>query len=197
MATAQVRVPEARIPEWMGFDGLVQLISVDGQRTVGCPYWELVADVDAAQLREPLPRHGGGAPSSTPRPWHCSDRASWRCGPRSSGRRPPRSGRPGRCVPTTSSSRATASTAWPTAGASIRCMMLRLWRGAGLSGLGPRHLRHRHAGHRRRFAAPARHRLRAGDHPRRRHLCGARPTSGTAPRARVTWPRPSASPPAT
>jgi 2-oxoisovalerate dehydrogenase E1 component alpha subunit len=50
MATA-VRVPEARIPEWIGFDGLVQLISVDGQRTVGCPYWDLVADVDAAALR--------------------------------------------------------------------------------------------------------------------------------------------------
>ena len=32
--------------------GPVQLISVDGQRTVGCPYWELVADVDADQLRD-------------------------------------------------------------------------------------------------------------------------------------------------
>src|SRR5271170_4004567 len=52
MTTAQVPVPEARIPEWTGFDGLVQLISVDGQRTVGCPYWELGADVDAAQLRD-------------------------------------------------------------------------------------------------------------------------------------------------
>ncbi len=52
MTTAPVRVPETRIPEWTGFDGLVQLISVDGQRTVGCPYWELVADVDAAQLRD-------------------------------------------------------------------------------------------------------------------------------------------------
>ncbi len=52
MTTAQVRVPEARISEWMGYDGLVQLISVDGQRTVGCPYWELVTDVDAAQLRD-------------------------------------------------------------------------------------------------------------------------------------------------
>ncbi len=51
MATSQVRVPEADNPELMGFDGLVQLISVDGQRTVGCPYWELVADVDAAQMR--------------------------------------------------------------------------------------------------------------------------------------------------
>src|ERR1700728_447220 len=51
MATAQVSVPEDRIPEWMGFDGLIQLISVDGQRTVGCPYWDLVADADAAQLR--------------------------------------------------------------------------------------------------------------------------------------------------
>ncbi|HEX4433543.1 MAG TPA: pyruvate dehydrogenase (acetyl-transferring) E1 component subunit alpha [Acidimicrobiales bacterium] len=51
MTTAQVQVPEPRIPEWTGFDGLVQLISVDGQRTVGCPYWELVADVDAEGLR--------------------------------------------------------------------------------------------------------------------------------------------------
>ena len=52
MTTAQVRVPEDGIPEWTGFDGLIQLISVDGQRTVGCPYWDLVADVDAAQLRD-------------------------------------------------------------------------------------------------------------------------------------------------
>ena len=52
MATAQVRVPEQSLTEWSGFDGLVQLISVDGQRTVGCPYWDLVADVDAAQLRD-------------------------------------------------------------------------------------------------------------------------------------------------
>jgi 2-oxoisovalerate dehydrogenase E1 component alpha subunit len=52
VSTAPVRVPETRIPEWTGFDGLVQLISVDGQRTVGCPYWELVADVDGDRLRE-------------------------------------------------------------------------------------------------------------------------------------------------
>ncbi len=52
MATAQIRVPEARTPEWTGFDGLVQLISVDGQRTVGCPFWEFVADVGARQLRD-------------------------------------------------------------------------------------------------------------------------------------------------
>ncbi len=51
MATAQVLVPDG-MPEWTGFDGLIQLISVDGQRTVGCPYWDLVADVDAAQLRD-------------------------------------------------------------------------------------------------------------------------------------------------
>ena len=50
-----VRVPEARIPEWIGYDGLVQLISVDGQRTVGCPYKDLVADVDAALLRRLSP----------------------------------------------------------------------------------------------------------------------------------------------
>ena len=52
MATAQVRVPEESLTGWSGFDGLVQLISVDGQRTLGCPYWDLVADVDAAQLRD-------------------------------------------------------------------------------------------------------------------------------------------------
>jgi len=52
VSIAPERFPETRIPEWTGFDGLVQLISVDGQRTVGCPYWELVADVDGAQLRQ-------------------------------------------------------------------------------------------------------------------------------------------------
>jgi 2-oxoisovalerate dehydrogenase E1 component alpha subunit len=52
MSTAQVWVPEDGILERTGFDGLIQLISVDGQRTVGCPYWDLVADVDAAQLRD-------------------------------------------------------------------------------------------------------------------------------------------------
>jgi 2-oxoisovalerate dehydrogenase E1 component subunit alpha len=51
VATAQVRVPAWGSSGWHGFDGLVQLISVDGQRTVGCPYWELVADVDAECLR--------------------------------------------------------------------------------------------------------------------------------------------------
>src|SRR5580698_5120931 len=52
MSTAQVRIPEQSLTECSGFDGLVQLISVDGQRTLGCPYWDLVADVDAAQLRD-------------------------------------------------------------------------------------------------------------------------------------------------
>jgi pyruvate dehydrogenase E1 component alpha subunit len=52
MALAQVRVPAERMSEWVAFDGLVQLISVDGQRTVGCPYWDLVADVRAEQLRD-------------------------------------------------------------------------------------------------------------------------------------------------
>jgi 2-oxoisovalerate dehydrogenase E1 component subunit alpha len=51
MATAQVRVHDEGIPAWSGFEGLVQLISLDGQRTVGCPYWELVANVDGTQLR--------------------------------------------------------------------------------------------------------------------------------------------------
>ena len=52
MALAKVRVPTERLSEWVAFDGLAQLISVDGQRTVGCPYWDLVADVGAEQLRD-------------------------------------------------------------------------------------------------------------------------------------------------
>jgi 2-oxoisovalerate dehydrogenase E1 component alpha subunit len=52
MTTAQLPNREAGILEWEGFDGLVQLISLDGQRTLGCPYWELVGDVAAGQLRE-------------------------------------------------------------------------------------------------------------------------------------------------
>ena len=51
MATAEVQVPPGRIPEWIPFDGLVQLISVDGQRTVGCPYRDLVADVGPEELK--------------------------------------------------------------------------------------------------------------------------------------------------
>ena len=46
-----VRERGAGIPEWIAYDGLVQLISVDGQRTVGCPYRDVVSDVDAAMLR--------------------------------------------------------------------------------------------------------------------------------------------------
>ena len=52
MAIAEARVPENEIPGGTGFDGLVQLISMDGQRTVGCPYRELVADVGADELRD-------------------------------------------------------------------------------------------------------------------------------------------------
>jgi 2-oxoisovalerate dehydrogenase E1 component alpha subunit len=52
VAIAQVRVPTESLAEFAHFDGLVQLISVDGQRTVGCPYWDLVGDVDAARLRD-------------------------------------------------------------------------------------------------------------------------------------------------
>jgi pyruvate dehydrogenase E1 component alpha subunit len=52
MAIAQLKVPAERLSAWTGYDGLVQLISVDGQRTVGCPHWDLVADVDALQLRD-------------------------------------------------------------------------------------------------------------------------------------------------
>jgi pyruvate dehydrogenase E1 component alpha subunit len=52
MAIAELKVPAERLIAWAGYDGLVQLISVDGQRTVGCPHWDLVADVDALQLRD-------------------------------------------------------------------------------------------------------------------------------------------------
>ena len=51
MATVEIEVQPERIPEWIRFDGLVQLISVDGQRTVGCPYRELVADVGPEELK--------------------------------------------------------------------------------------------------------------------------------------------------
>jgi pyruvate dehydrogenase E1 component alpha subunit len=51
VVSAQIRVPEGRISECTAFEGLVQLISPNGQRTVGCPFWDLVGDVDAAQLR--------------------------------------------------------------------------------------------------------------------------------------------------
>jgi 2-oxoisovalerate dehydrogenase E1 component alpha subunit len=51
MAIAEVQVPQDRIPEWIRYDGLVQLISVDGQRTVGCPYRDLVADVGPEELK--------------------------------------------------------------------------------------------------------------------------------------------------
>ena len=50
--------------------------------------------------------------------------------------------------------------------------MLRLWRGAGLSGWDPAAARHRHSRHRRRLPAAARHRLRARDHARRGQLRG-------------------------
>jgi pyruvate dehydrogenase E1 component alpha subunit len=52
MAIAQLGVPTERLTAWADYEGLVQLISVDGQRTVGCPFWDLVADVDALQLRD-------------------------------------------------------------------------------------------------------------------------------------------------
>jgi 2-oxoisovalerate dehydrogenase E1 component subunit alpha len=52
VATVEVWVPEPTGSEWEDFDSPVQLVSVDGQRTVGCPYWEFVADVGAARLRD-------------------------------------------------------------------------------------------------------------------------------------------------
>ncbi len=52
MAIAQSRVRTDKLAELTQFAGLVQLISVDGQRTVGCPYWDLVADVGADELRD-------------------------------------------------------------------------------------------------------------------------------------------------
>ena len=137
MATAQVRVPEERITEWIGVRrprpadlgrratdaGLPLLGSGGGRRrrrscVTSTPTWRSCA-------------------GSMPRRWRCSARASWRCGPPCWGRRPPRSGRPVRCGPTTSSSRATGSTASPTAAAWTRSTMLRLWRGTGLSGWDP------------------------------------------------------------
>ena len=171
VTTAQVRVPEARIPEWMAFDGLVQLISVDGQRTVGCPYWELVSDVDAAQLRDlyrdmavvrridaeavALQRQGElGAVGPAPR---AGGRAG-RVGPGAAPRRLrlselPRARR--RVLPRVD----------PVA-------MLRLWRGTGLSGWEPAAFGIATPGHRGRRAGAARHRLRLGHHARRRHVGG-------------------------
>ena len=196
MAIAQVRVPEGRIPEWMGFDGLVQLISVDGQRTVGCPYWELVADVGAEQLRDlytdmavvrridaeamALQRQGElGAVGPAARP----------------------GGGPGRLGPCAAAGRLRVPELprarrrlLPRRGPRVDAAALARH---GALGLGPRRLRHRHAGHHRRLAGAPRHRLRARASSSTALRRPPWPTSGTAPRARVTSPRPSASPPAT
>ena len=119
MATAQVRVPETRIPEWTAFDGLVQLISVDGQRTVGCPYWDLVADVDADDLRHlyrdmVVVRRIDAEAMALQRQ---GELALWAP---LLGQEAAQVGRPAPCAPTTSSSPVTGSTASPTAWASTR-----------------------------------------------------------------------------
>ena len=119
MATTQVPVLEDRIPEWMAFDGLVQLISVDGQRTLGCPYWDLVADVDAAQLRElyrdmVVVRRIDAEAMALQRQ---GELALWAP---LLGQEAAQVGSARALRPTTSSSRATASTGWPTAAASTR-----------------------------------------------------------------------------
>ena len=136
MTIAQVRVPEGKIPQWMGFDGLVQLISVDGQRTVGCPYWELVADVGAEQLRDLY------TDMSVVRRIDAEAMALQRQGELglwapSSVRRRRRSARPGRCVRTISSSRATAEHGVVYCRGVDPVAMLRLWRGTALSGWDP------------------------------------------------------------
>ena len=150
MATAQVRVPEARIPEWMGFDGLVQLISVDGQRTVGCPYWELVADVGCRRSCATSTATWRSSAASMPRPWRCSGRASsalWAplLGQEAAQVGSARALRPDDFVFPSYREHGVAYCRGvdPVA-------MLRLWRGAGLSGWDPAALRHRHARHRRR-----------------------------------------------
>ena len=169
VTTAQVRVPEARIPEWMGFDGLVQLISVDGQRTVGCPYWELVADVDAAQLRD-LYRD-----MAVVRRIDAEAMALQRQGELGAvGPAPRAGGGPGRIGPGPASGRLRL----PELPRARRGLLPGRRPGgdaAALAGrravrLGPRRLRHRHAGHRRRVTGAPRHRLRARHHARRRHL---------------------------
>ena len=162
MAIAQLGFRPRSSPSWTGFDGLVQLISVDGQRTVGCPYWDLVADVDAAPAARPLPRHGdrpparcrgdGAAAPGRARPVGAAARAgggAGRLGPRSAARRLRRS-------------RATASTASPTAAASTRSTCCACGGAPACSGWDPAELRHRHPGHHRGLPGPARHRLRAG-----------------------------------
>ena len=169
MTTAQVQVPEARIPEWMGFDGLVQLISVDGQRTVGCPYWELVADVDAAQLRDlyrdmAVVRRIDAEAMALQRQ---GELALWAplLGQEAAQVGSARALRPDDFV-------------FPSyrEHGVVYCRgvdpvaMLRLWRGAGLSGWDPATLRHRHTRHRRRVTGAPCHRLRARDHARRRHV---------------------------
>ena len=197
MAIAQLKVPAERLTAWAGYDGLVQLISVDGQRTVGCPVLGPRRRRRCAPAARPLSRHG--------------DRPPHRCrgdGPPAPGRARPlgaaarAGGRAGRLGPRAAARRlrrspATASTASPTAAASTPCDMLRMWRGSGLSGWDPAALQHRHPGHHRGLPGAARHRLRARHHARRRRRAPSSPTSATAPRARATWPRPSASPPAT
>ena len=196
MATAQVRVLEESINGWTGFDSLVQLISVDGQRTLGCPYWELVADVDASQLRDlytdmAVVRRLDAEAMALQRQ---GELALWAplLGQEAAQVGSARALRPDDFVFPSYREHGVAycrgvdpvAHAAPVAGHRPLRM-------------GPRRLRDRHAGHRRRVAGAPRHGLRAGHHARRRHARRRSPTSVTAPRARATSPRPSASPPAT
>ena len=148
----------------MGFDGLVQLISVDGQRTVGCPYWELVADVDAEQLRDlyrdmVVVRRIDAEAMALQRQ---GELGLWAplLGQEAAQVGSARALRPDDFVFPSYREHGVAYCRGvdPVA-------MLRLWRGTGAVGLGPGRTRHRHAGHRRRLAGAARHRVRARASP--------------------------------
>ena len=155
----------------MGFDGLIQLISVDGQRTVGCPYWDLVADVDAAQLRNlyrdmVVVRRIDAEAMALQRQ---GELALWAplLGQEAAQVGSARALRPDDFVFPSYREHGVAYCRGvdPVA-------ILRLWRGAGSVRLGPRRVRHRHPGHRRRCTGAPRHRLRPRDHARRCHLGG-------------------------
>ena len=179
----------------MGFDGLVQLISVDGQRTVGCPYWDLVADVDASQLRDlyrdmAVVRRLDAEAMALQRQ---GELALWAplLGQEAAQVGSARALRPDDFVFPSYREHGVAYCRGvdPVA-------MLRLWRGTGLSGWDPADFG---------IATPAiivgSQALHATGYALGITLDGAAPprspTSVTAPRARVTSPRPSASPPAT
>ncbi len=169
MATAQLLVPGERIAEWMGFDGLVQLISVDGQRTVGCPYWDLVADVDADQLRDLY------TDMAVVRRIDAEAMALQRQG--ELGLWAPLLGQEAAQV---GSARALRDDdfvfpSYREHGVAYcrgvdPVAMLRMWRGTAHSGWNPSAARHRHPRHHRGLPDPARHRLCPRAHPRWRRF---------------------------